>query len=90
MSARPFSILVADDDRAMRQSLQELLEAAGWQVDTVPRAADVAGRLADHMPDVILSDVRMPGMSGLELLDSLDLGAWRHSDGGEGDAGRGL
>jgi two-component system C4-dicarboxylate transport response regulator DctD len=56
----------------MRQSLGELLEAAGWQVDMVSRAADVSVRLAEQMPDVILSDVRMPGMSGLELLASLD------------------
>ena len=72
MSGRPYSILVADDDKAMRQSLEDLLGAAGWQVETVSRASDVAGRLAAHMPDVILSDVRMPGMSGLDLLESLD------------------
>ncbi|MEY8799163.1 sigma-54-dependent transcriptional regulator [Leisingera sp. XS_AS12] len=68
---RPFSILVIDDDRSMRQSLAELLEAAGWQVTTVARASAGLERLDALSPDVILSDVRMPGMSGLELLDVL-------------------
>ncbi|MBY6136892.1 sigma-54 dependent transcriptional regulator [Nocardioides marinus] len=69
--SRPFSILVIDDDRSMRQSLAELLEAAGWQVTTVARASAGLERLDALGPDVILSDVRMPGMSGLELLDVL-------------------
>ncbi|WP_372571855.1 sigma-54-dependent transcriptional regulator [Ruegeria jejuensis] len=70
--ARPITILVVDDDRSLRQSLIELIEAAGWQASAVSRAERVAGRLAETPPDVILSDVRMPGMSGLDLLASLD------------------
>ncbi|SNY93189.1 two-component system, NtrC family, C4-dicarboxylate transport response regulator DctD [Cohaesibacter sp. ES.047] len=70
---RQHSILIVDDDKAMRQSLIELMEAAGWRVEAVSRANRVAGVLSDFTPDVILSDVRMPGMSGLELLASLDL-----------------
>ncbi|WP_068111338.1 sigma-54-dependent transcriptional regulator [Tropicimonas marinistellae] len=66
------SILVVDDDKAMRQSLADLLEAAGWQVDTVSRAEQALEVLKGHSPDVILSDVRMPGMSGLDLLARLD------------------
>lgn len=70
--ARPFRILVADDDASLRNSLVELLETAGWQAEAVSRATQVADRLREAMPDVILSDVRMPGMTGLDLLDSLD------------------
>lgn len=68
----PYRVLVVDDDKSMRLSLIELLEAAGWQVETLSRANRVAERLGAFLPDVILSDMRMPGMSGLELLHSLD------------------
>ncbi|MGR3623274.1 sigma-54-dependent transcriptional regulator [Pseudophaeobacter sp.] len=67
-----FRVLVVDDDKSMRLSLVELLEAAGWQVDALSRATGVTERLDGLMPDVILSDMRMPGMSGLELLHSLE------------------
>ncbi len=67
-----FSILVVDDDKGMRKSLIDLLQAADWDVQALSRASEVAGQLGKSMPDVILSDVRMPGMSGMELLASLD------------------
>ena len=67
-----YSILVVDDDKEMRHSLTDLLEAVGWQVDTVSRAEKALDHLKSATPDVILSDVRMPGMSGLELLAKLD------------------
>ncbi len=68
----PFRVLVVDDDKSMRLSLIELLEAAGWKAEALSRADQVADRLPALLPDVILSDMRMPGMSGLELLQSLD------------------
>ncbi len=71
-NADQFRVLVVDDDKSMRMSLVELLEAAGWQAEALSRAEQVADRLSVLMPDVILSDMRMPGMSGLELLKSLN------------------
>lgn len=68
----PFRALVIDDDKAMRQSLADLLHAAGWETETIARAGQAEDQIARFMPDVILSDVRMPGMSGLDLLTSLD------------------
>lgn len=70
-----FRVLIADDDKAMRESLAELLSAAGWATATVARAEYVADELTRTQPDVILSDVRMPGMGGLELLRSLGASA---------------
>lgn len=71
-SDQPFCILIVDDDASMRQSLVDLLEAAGWRAVAIARATLVAAKLAEIQPDVILSDVRMPGMSGMDLLASLD------------------
>ena len=58
------SVLIVDDDKSMRASLVDLLEAAGWRTEALPRATQVADLLPRLQPDVILSDVRMPGMSG--------------------------
>lgn len=66
------SVLIVDDDRSMRASLVDLLETAGWRAEALSRASQVADLLPNLQPDVILSDVRMPGMSGLDLLASLD------------------
>lgn len=66
-----FRVLIIDDDRLMRNSLVDLMEAAGWTAKPLARATDAARWIAQFQPDVILSDVRMPEMSGLELLESL-------------------
>ena len=63
--------IVIDDDREIRQSLLQLLKAAGWQAMDLPRADMLASERTPFAPDVIVSDVRMPGLSGLDLLDSL-------------------
>ncbi|TCL01349.1 two-component system C4-dicarboxylate transport response regulator DctD [Shimia isoporae] len=69
---QPYTVLIVDDDKSMRESLLDLLESAGWRATAISRAQQVSDHLVNTTPDVILSDVRMPGMSGLELLASLD------------------
>ena len=66
-----FRVLVIDDDRMMRNSIVDLVEAAGWAAKALARATDAERWIAQFQPDVILSDMRMPEMSGLELLQSL-------------------
>ncbi|MEM8978094.1 MAG: sigma-54 dependent transcriptional regulator [Pseudomonadota bacterium] len=70
-----FRVLLIDDDRLMRTSLVDLVEAAGWQAKALPRATEAAHWIDAFRPDVILSDLRMPEMTGLDLLKSLDGGA---------------
>ena len=73
MSPKPegFRVIVVDDDQEMRQSLSHLLTRAGWQVEVFARAEDALQRL-DHLdPDVVLADVRMPGISGIDLMERL-------------------
>ncbi len=64
-------VFIVDDDKSMRDSLAHLLEKAGWKVEVFTKGQDVISRLEQVCPDVILSDVRMPSMSGLELLQNL-------------------
>ncbi|MDB2407494.1 sigma-54 dependent transcriptional regulator [Jannaschia sp.] len=68
----PLRVLIVEDDRGMRQSLVDLMEAAEWRVAQVSRAERAPAALAEFAADVILSDVRMPGQSGMDLLRSLD------------------
>ncbi|MXU64295.1 sigma-54-dependent transcriptional regulator [Oceanomicrobium pacificus] len=62
---------VIDDDRAMRGALEDLLTSAGWKVTLFAGIDKAARALPSDPPDVILSDMRMPGGSGLDLLESL-------------------
>ncbi|WP_375253741.1 sigma-54-dependent transcriptional regulator [Yoonia sp.] len=66
-----YAAFVIDDDKEMRNSLAALLERSGWQVTRFSAAQAALDRLEIEKPDVVLSDVRMPGMSGLDLLDRL-------------------
>ncbi len=66
-----FHVLIIDDDKAMRQSLVHLLSRTGWQVSEMASAEKAEQMIAQKQPDVIVSDVRMPRRSGLDLLQSL-------------------
>ncbi|HYD04962.1 MAG TPA: response regulator FixJ [Reyranella sp.] len=62
---------VVDDDAAMRDSLSFLLEAAGMQARTYDSALALLDRMDVLEPGCILTDVRMPEMSGLDLVRRL-------------------
>jgi len=71
MMAEPRSLLVVDDDEAMREMLASLFQDEGWdvtQAGSVGAALDVA---AEFDPKVVVSDIRMPGRSGIELVGEL-------------------
>ncbi len=65
------NIWVIDDDRSIRWVLDKALTRAKMDVTTFENAAGVMDKLAMQTPDAILADIRMPGMSGLELLDTI-------------------
>lgn len=61
-------ILLVDDETAILDTLQILFRGEGWDVsvaDSGPKALSV---LEDESPDIVLTDIRMPGASGLEVL----------------------
>ena len=62
---------VIDDDQSFRWVLEKALQKEGIAVRTFETGAPVLDALKRQQPDVILTDIRMPGMSGLELLEAL-------------------
>ena len=64
-------ILVVDDDSYVREATEEILTRRAYDVDTAPEAATALRMLDEGEYDLILSDIRMPGMSGLELQNEL-------------------
>jgi len=64
-------ILVVDDDADMLRLLSMRLHAAGYQVSAVASAEAALAHLAVERPQVVLSDVRLPGRDGLSLFDEI-------------------
>ncbi|TCP53031.1 DNA-binding response OmpR family regulator [Tamaricihabitans halophyticus] len=73
-TARPAgTVLVVDDDATMRDVLQRYLEAAGHHVRLAADGAEALRMFAEQEPDLIVLDVMMPGMDGLEVCRRLRL-----------------
>ena len=62
------TILVVDDDEAIRTLLQEELEEEGYKVMIATNARDALKMVAAEFLDLVILDIRMPGMDGLEAL----------------------
>jgi FixJ family two-component response regulator/signal transduction histidine kinase len=65
------TVFVIDDDASMRRALERQLQGAGYRVETFAAAQEYLARPAHAGPGCIVSDVRMPGLSGLDLQASL-------------------
>jgi EAL domain-containing protein (putative c-di-GMP-specific phosphodiesterase class I)/ActR/RegA family two-component response regulator len=65
------NILVVDDEEAVRRLLRDCLELDGYEVREAADALQAIDRIGEAIPDCVLLDVMMPGMSGLELLERL-------------------
>jgi DNA-binding NtrC family response regulator len=61
-------VLVVDDERISRESTRQQLKVAGWVAEAVPSAFVALERLGEGRWDVVLSDLRMPGMDGIAFL----------------------
>jgi FixJ family two-component response regulator len=64
-------VYIVDDDEAMRDSLVWLLESHGYAVEAYPSAETFLASFHEDMRGCLVLDVRMPGMSGLELHETL-------------------
>lgn len=68
---RRATILVVDDDRSVRQALEINLNKAGFEVRLAHNGAQAIDSLHEAPADVVLTDLMMPGMTGLELLEQV-------------------
>ncbi|MDQ3928314.1 MAG: response regulator transcription factor [Chloroflexota bacterium] len=60
-------VLVVDDDQRIRDNLKRHLSYDGYQVDTAADAGEAFRQIAETPPDLVVLDVMLPGMSGLEI-----------------------
>jgi CheY-like chemotaxis protein len=68
MNAR---ILVVDDDAAEREGMAELLRLWGYETDNARNGFDALEKMLSFFPDLVIADLHMPLMGGLELLQRL-------------------
>ncbi len=61
-------VLVVDDEASARTALAELLRDQGFEVEMAADAFKALGKLESFLPHVVVTDLQMPGMDGIELL----------------------
>jgi FixJ family two-component response regulator len=67
MSNATSIVFVVDDDISVRESVELLIQSAGWQPETFSCAQDFLGRSRAPVPSCLVLDISMPGLNGLEL-----------------------
>ncbi len=71
MAKRALSVWIVDDDRSVRWVLEKALKQADMETRSFERAEHLLEAIDEGSPDVLITDVRMPGMSGIALLERL-------------------
>ena len=71
MADHDLNVWIVDDDQSVRWVLEKALKHANMQTRSFERAEHLLDALDDDTPDVLITDVRMPGMSGIALLERL-------------------
>jgi two-component system nitrogen regulation response regulator GlnG len=71
MSAHAPLVWIIDDDRSIRWVLEKALQKANYDIVSFESAEGVLERLNVEQPDAVISDIRMPGVDGLELLSNV-------------------
>jgi CheY-like chemotaxis protein len=71
MGARSARVLVVDDEFSLRRTLTIALRAAGYQVTSAANGVETVDRLRLTTFDVVITDLTMPGMTGIELLKAI-------------------
>lgn len=71
LMANNIRILVVDDEPSVRMALRELLKSEGYEVDVAVDGADALEHIGELPPDLVLTDLDMPKMDGMQLLAQL-------------------
>jgi two-component system nitrogen regulation response regulator GlnG len=71
MANSPLNVWIVDDDQSVRWVLEKAMKQADMETRSFERAEHLLEAIDDGEPDVLITDVRMPGMSGLALLERL-------------------
>lgn len=64
-------LLIVDDQKGVRRLLEELFKREGWEVDTAGDGLEALARVEARVPDLIIMDVKMPNMNGLEATQAI-------------------
>lgn len=73
MAGRRLRVLVVDDNESVRRSISQILRSQA-DIEVVCEAvdgADAVRKIGEHQPDVVLLDITMPGMNGLEVAETV-------------------
>ena len=64
-------ILVVEDDAEMRSLLKDFFEEDGFEIDSVSNGSEAFRKIAREPFDLIITDIRMPGLTGLDILPGI-------------------
>ncbi len=65
------TILIVDDDKNVRYSLERMFEERNLEVATARNGEEALEKLKERLPDLVVMDIKMSGMSGLEVLKEM-------------------
>ncbi|MBC7127946.1 MAG: response regulator [Candidatus Methanosuratus sp.] len=72
MGAQEYSVLLVDDDLDLLETMKAILERRGYRVETSQTGEDALEKIKEKYFDVIVLDLVLPGISGIELLSRLE------------------
>ena len=65
------NILIVDDDASVLETVDRFLSARGHRIRSEANGVEAMRRLVEEIPDVVISDIQMPGMDGIDFLKAI-------------------